>query len=112
MFAAKAGAARVIAVECSDFAEIAKRVIEDNKLDHIITVLKEKVEEITALPDGIDEVDIIVSGEFFYQFVEFHTKISFTFRMDGRFTVQRSNAGFRHLRSRQMAQQGEWNYVS
>lgn len=60
MFAAKAGAKRVLAVECSNIADFAKKIIEDNKLDHIITLIKGKVEEI-ELPDGIDKVDIIIS---------------------------------------------------
>lgn len=62
MFAAKAGAARVISVECSNIADHSKKVIEDNHLNHIITVIKGKVEEV-KLPDGIEKVDIIVSGE-------------------------------------------------
>lgn len=60
MFAAKAGAARVISIECSNIADYAKKIIEDNHLDHIITLLKGKVEEV-VLPDGIEKVDIIIS---------------------------------------------------
>lgn len=60
MFAAKAGAARVFAVECSNIANYAKTIIEDNKLDDVITLIKGKVEEI-ELPDGIEKVDIIIS---------------------------------------------------
>lgn len=65
LFAAKAGAARVVSVECSDIADLSKKVIEDNRLDHIITVVKGKIEEVT-LPNGIEKVDIIVSGEKVY----------------------------------------------
>ncbi|XP_050300718.1 protein arginine N-methyltransferase 1 [Anthonomus grandis grandis] len=60
MFAAKAGAKKVIAVECSNIVEYARKIVETNKLDHIITIVKGKVEEIT-LPDGIEKVDIIIS---------------------------------------------------
>lgn len=60
LFAAKAGAAHVISVECSDIADLAKKIIEDNHLDHIITLIKGKIEEVT-LP--VKKVDIIVSGE-------------------------------------------------
>nr|NVI69693.1 arginine methyltransferase 1 [Cucujiformia] len=60
MFAAKAGAKRVIAVECSNIVDYARKIVETNKLDHIITIIKGKVEEIT-LPPGIDSVDIIIS---------------------------------------------------
>ncbi|XP_017785936.1 PREDICTED: protein arginine N-methyltransferase 1 isoform X2 [Nicrophorus vespilloides] len=60
MFAAKAGAKKVIAVECSNIVDYAKKIVETNKLDHIITIVKGKVEEIT-LPEGIEKVDIIIS---------------------------------------------------
>lgn len=60
MFAAKAGASRVFAVECSNIVEYAQKIVEANHLDNIITVIKGKVEEIT-LPDGIEKVDIIIS---------------------------------------------------
>ncbi|KAL7021960.1 hypothetical protein ACKWTF_012086 [Chironomus riparius] len=60
MFAAKAGAARVIAIECSNIADYAVKIIEENKLDHIISVVKGKVEEV-VLPDNIEKVDIIIS---------------------------------------------------
>lgn len=43
MFAAKAGAARVIGVECSNIVEYAKQIVSDNNLDHIVTIIKGKV---------------------------------------------------------------------
>uniref|UniRef100_A0A0N4Z4I5 type I protein arginine methyltransferase n=1 Tax=Parastrongyloides trichosuri TaxID=131310 RepID=A0A0N4Z4I5_PARTI len=61
MFAAKAGAKKVIAVEYSGIAEQTKLLVQDNKLDHIITVVQAKVEDIVELPDGIEKVDIIIS---------------------------------------------------
>lgn len=60
MFAAKSGAARVIAIECSNIADYAIKIIEENKLDNIISVVKGKVEEV-ILPDEIEKVDIIIS---------------------------------------------------
>lgn len=60
MFAAKAGAAKVIGIECSNIVEYAKKIVEANHLSDVITILKGKVEEVT-LPDGIDKVDIIIS---------------------------------------------------
>jgi type I protein arginine methyltransferase len=60
MFAAKAGAAHVIAVECSNIADYAIKIIAENKLDHIITLVKGKVEEV-QLPHGLEKVDIIIS---------------------------------------------------
>jgi len=58
MFAAKAGAKMVIGVDCSAIVEQAKGIVEDNKLDHIITIIRGKVEEV-ELP--VSKVDIIVS---------------------------------------------------
>lgn len=60
MFAAKAGAAKVIAVECSNIIDYAQKIVEANNLSHIITLVKGKVEEI-ELPEGIQQVDIIIS---------------------------------------------------
>lgn len=60
MFAAKAGAAHVFAIECSNIADYALKIIEKNKLSHIITLLKGKAEEV-SLPDGFEKVDIIIS---------------------------------------------------
>ncbi|XP_034475437.1 protein arginine N-methyltransferase 1-B [Drosophila innubila] len=60
MFAAKAGAAKVIAVDCSNIIEFARQVIVDNNLQDVITVVKGKIEEI-ELPNGIEKVDIIIS---------------------------------------------------
>ncbi|XP_037944680.1 protein arginine N-methyltransferase 1 [Teleopsis dalmanni] len=60
MFAAKAGAAKVIAVDCSNIVEYARQVVIDNNLEGIIHVVKGKIEEVD-LPLGIKEVDIIIS---------------------------------------------------
>ncbi|XP_050440925.1 protein arginine N-methyltransferase 1 isoform X2 [Adelges cooleyi] len=60
MFAAKAGAARVFGVECSNIVEYAKQIVSDNNMGHIVTIIKGKVEEID-LPDGLTHVDIIIS---------------------------------------------------
>uniref|UniRef100_A0A0K0EE18 type I protein arginine methyltransferase n=1 Tax=Strongyloides stercoralis TaxID=6248 RepID=A0A0K0EE18_STRER len=61
MFAAKAGAKKVIAIEYSGIAEQTKLLVSDNKLEHIITVVQAKVEDVVDLPDGIKSVDIIIS---------------------------------------------------
>ncbi|KAI0345573.1 S-adenosyl-L-methionine-dependent methyltransferase [Trametopsis cervina] len=60
LFAARAGAKRVFAVDASDIAEKAETIVKTNGLDHIITVIRGKVEDIT-LPDNIKQVDIIIS---------------------------------------------------
>jgi len=58
MFAAKAGAAKVIGIECSSICDYAKKIVQANKLDHIVTLIKGKVEEV-ELP--VEKVDIILS---------------------------------------------------
>ena len=60
MFAAKAGARRVIGVEKTDFAILARKVVRDNNLHKVVTILYGKVEEV-ELPDDVDKVDVIVS---------------------------------------------------
>lgn len=60
MFAAKAGAKRVIGVECSSIIEHAERIVKANGFEDIITLVRGKVEEI-ELPDQIKKVDIIIS---------------------------------------------------
>lgn len=57
MFAAKAGARKVIGIDCSSVAEQATKIVKDNGFENVITVIRGKVEEIT-----LDEkVDIIIS---------------------------------------------------
>lgn len=58
MFAAQAGAKMVIGIDCSEILVQARQIVKDNHLDHIVTLIKGKVEEVT-LP--VDKVDIIIS---------------------------------------------------
>lgn len=58
MFAAKAGAARVIAIECSSIVDYARKIVEANHFADVITIIKGKVEEV-ELP--VEKVDIIIS---------------------------------------------------
>ena len=60
IFAAKAGAAKVIGVDVSSIVEYARKIVEANNLLHKVEIIRGKVEEIT-LPDGVDKVDIIIS---------------------------------------------------
>jgi len=60
MFAAKAGAAKVIGVDMSSIVDHAKNIVSDNGLSDIVTIIRGKVEEI-ELPVGVDKVDIIIS---------------------------------------------------
>merc|ERR1719333_436523 len=53
MFAAKAGAAKVIGVDMSSIVEYARKIVEANNLSHKVQIIRGKVEEIT-LPDGVD----------------------------------------------------------
>lgn len=58
MFAAKAGASKVIGIECSGIVEHAEKITKENHLDHIITIVKGKVEDV-EIP--VEKVDIIIS---------------------------------------------------
>ena len=60
MFAAKAGAKRVIGIECSSIIDLARQIVEDNGFSDTVTLIQGKVEEV-SLPDGIDKVDVIIS---------------------------------------------------
>ncbi|XP_067654877.1 protein arginine N-methyltransferase 1-like [Haliotis asinina] len=60
MFAAKAGAAKVIGIECSNIIEYAEKIVKANHLENVISLVRGKVEEV-VLPDGIEKVDIIIS---------------------------------------------------
>merc|ERR1711872_121739 len=60
MFAAKAGARKVIGIDMSSIVEYAQKIVKTNNLDDVVTIIKGKVEEV-ELPEGIDKVDIIVS---------------------------------------------------
>ena len=43
MFAAQAGAARVIGIECSSIVQHAQEIVKINGLSHIITIVQGKV---------------------------------------------------------------------
>ncbi|CAG9460087.1 unnamed protein product [Pedinophyceae sp. YPF-701] len=58
LFAAKAGAAHVYGVECSEIADQAAQIVRDNGREGSVTIIKGKIEEI-ELP--VPKVDIIIS---------------------------------------------------
>merc|ERR1712142_217898 len=58
MFAAKAGATKVIGIEMSNIVEHAKKIVQSNNLDSVVTIIQGKVEEV-ELP--VEKVDIIIS---------------------------------------------------
>uniref|UniRef100_I3JLU0 type I protein arginine methyltransferase n=1 Tax=Oreochromis niloticus TaxID=8128 RepID=I3JLU0_ORENI len=58
MFAAKAGAKKVIGIECSSISDYAVKIVKANNLDDVVTIIKGKVEEVELPVDG---VDIIIS---------------------------------------------------
>lgn len=57
---AQAGAKRVFAVEASNIAKIARKIVKENKFEGIIEVVHSKIEDF-QLPADIKEVDIIIS---------------------------------------------------
>ncbi|XP_022229489.2 protein arginine N-methyltransferase 8 [Drosophila obscura] len=59
LFAAEAGARRVIAVDAASIAEYTRHIVLDNSYADVITVIRGKVEDI-ELPEGIEQVDIIL----------------------------------------------------
>jgi len=65
VWAAKAGARRVYAIEYTDMSKHAKEVMKANNVDHIVTVIKGAVEEIELPDEGFDGgqqcIDVIVS---------------------------------------------------
>ncbi len=60
MFAAKAGAKKVYAIEPSKTHELAKELINENQLSDKIIVINKKVEEL-ILDEDVPHVDIIIS---------------------------------------------------
>ena len=59
MFCARAGAKKVYAVDASDVAFKAMRIVKENGLDGIVEVIKGKVEDLQNAQ--IEKVDLIVS---------------------------------------------------
>lgn len=58
MFAAKAGAKKVIGVDCASIITQAQQIVKDNGLDKVITLIQGKIEEVDI---GVEKVDIIIS---------------------------------------------------
>ncbi len=58
MFAARAGAKKVIGVDNADIVHFAREIIKKNGFEDTITIVKGKIEEV-ELP--VQEVDIIIS---------------------------------------------------
>jgi len=58
LFAAKAGASKVIGIDYSDIIVQAKQIVKNNNMDDVVTLIQGKVEEV-QLP--VDKVDIIIS---------------------------------------------------
>jgi SAM-dependent methyltransferase len=56
MFAARAGAARVIGIDNSDMADTAKQIVEANNLQNVVTIVKARLEDIESLPHNIEKV--------------------------------------------------------
>ena len=58
LFAARAGAAKVYAVECSNIVTMCRQIVKDNNYEDIIEVIQGKMEDV-QLP--VQHVDIIIS---------------------------------------------------
>lgn len=58
LFAVKAGAKHVYAIDTSNIAQLAVRVVNDNKMADKITVIRGSIDSI-CLP--VEEVDVIVT---------------------------------------------------
>mmetsp|Transcript_205 Transcript_205/g.317 ORF Transcript_205/g.317 Transcript_205/m.317 type:complete len:377 (-) Transcript_205:214-1344(-) len=61
MFCARNGAAKVIGIECSAIAIQAQQIVRANGMSDVITIIHAKCEDVAELPDGIAEVDVVVS---------------------------------------------------
>jgi len=59
VWAAKAGAKRVIAVEYTDMAKHARAVVEKNGVEDVVVVVQGSAEEVVV--EGGEKVDIIIS---------------------------------------------------
>ena len=55
MFAAKAGARRVIGIDCAAIIHQAREIVEANGLSDVVTLVQGRVEDV-VLPDGIKQV--------------------------------------------------------
>ncbi|KAI0182145.1 S-adenosyl-L-methionine-dependent methyltransferase [Hypoxylon sp. FL1284] len=60
MFCARAGAAKVFAVDASDIVDRAQENVFRNGLSDVVTCVRGRIEEV-ALPGGVEQVDVIVS---------------------------------------------------
>ncbi|XP_063399684.1 protein arginine N-methyltransferase 1-B-like [Mytilus trossulus] len=60
MFAAEAGASKVIGIDCAHIIDRTRNIVSKNGFADVITLIKCKVED-AKLPGGIDKVDIIIS---------------------------------------------------
>ena len=62
VWAAQAGARKVYAIEYTDMAKYAKRVMEANQVDHIVTVIQSSVEDV-VLPVEEDQLECEVNQD-------------------------------------------------
>ena len=62
MFAAQAGAKKVIGIDMSNIIDQAKKIVETNGFADTITLVKGKMEDIDLMKEAcVDKVDIIIS---------------------------------------------------
>lgn len=58
MFVSKAGACRVTGVKCGGISDYVVKIIKVHKLEHVVTMVKGKVEEVEL---QVEKADIIIS---------------------------------------------------
>lgn len=61
IFCAQAGAARVYAVEASNMAKLAEKIVKENRFERIIEVHQTKIEDFNIAGEDQRQIDIIVS---------------------------------------------------
>lgn len=74
LFAAKAGAKRVIGIDNADIIEKAKSIVQRNGYSSVISLVRGKVEEV-ELPSDVTQVDVIIS-EWMGYFLLFESMLS------------------------------------
>ena len=60
LFAAAAGAKKIIAVDDNSFLEFTEKIVEDNKLENVISVVLADIRELDEIPGDVEKVDIIL----------------------------------------------------
>ncbi|KAJ3427612.1 protein arginine n-methyltransferase 3 [Anaeramoeba flamelloides] len=82
LMAAKAGAKKVIGIDHSKILLQTNEIIKENGFSDTITLINSKVEDVEKLPEGIEEVDVIISDWMGYGLFYEHMLQSVIFARD------------------------------